>query len=74
MMVFIPRSTSFRDVCADSTLTYSARRPWARRSAANWSKAVVLPVWRGACSTKYFDSAMSAPSRSSPTRPSGGMQ
>ena len=72
----MPRAVSSRATWPTSTFTSTQRKspasPWLSRSRSAMS-AEVLPVWRGACSTKYCLARISLKSSSTSTRSRGGM-
>ena len=75
--VRMPSATLSRIAWPASTFAYTQRKspaapPFNRSRSA--SSAEVLPVWRGACSTKYFLSRTRPSTVSRSIRSSGGMQ
>ena len=69
------RWVSSRPACPTSTLTYTQRYPSSALSRSrNASREEVLPVWRGACSTKYFSSRTRASTSARFSRSNGAMQ
>ena len=72
----MPRAVSSRATWPTSTFTFTQRKlptaPLFRRSRSAMS-AEVLPVWRGACSTKYCLARIRDSSSSTSTRSRGAM-